>query len=400
MTEVLEGTTSRCPAARVRGVSKFYGGVRAVNDVTFDVASGELLTLLGPSGCGKTTIMRSIAGLERITHGEILLRDRVVSSASERIHIAPEKRDVGMVFQSYAIWPHMSVFENVAYPLRCRKVAKAEIESRVRHGLRLVEMEDFHARPATMLSGGQQQRVALARSMVMQPSVLLLDEPLCNLDAKLRAQMRSHIKDLQRKTGLTMIYVTHDQVEAMALSDRIIVMNRGVIEQVGVPEEVYERPQSEFVADFVGAINFFPGTIIEDGGTSGTIRVSTGSEVLACTLDGRISPVMGDRVLLMIRPEKLTVDDGTGRAPGLHQDCSAPVNTVRARVSSHTYCGDHCELGFEGRDFALKAMLPSAISPEVGQEAVIAFSARDLHLLPSANGVAPRERADVSLTEA
>jgi ABC-type Fe3+/spermidine/putrescine transport system ATPase subunit len=177
-------------------------------------------------------------------------------------------------------------------------------------------------------------------------------------------------------------------------------MNRGVIEQVGVPEEVYERPQSEFVADFVGAINFFPGTIIEDGGASGTIRVSTGSEVLACTLDGRTSPAMGDRVLLMIRPEKLTVDDGTGRAPGLHQDYSAPVNTVRARVSSHTYCGDHCELGFEGRDFALKAMLPSAISPEVGQEAVIAFSARDLHLLPAGSGSVSCGRVPAAMSEA
>jgi ABC-type Fe3+/spermidine/putrescine transport system ATPase subunit len=292
------------------------------------------------------------------------------------------------------------VFENVAYPLRCRKVAKPEIEVRVREGLRLVDMEDFHDRPATMLSGGQQQRVALARSMVMQPSVLLLDEPLCNLDAKLRAQMRSHIKDLQRKTGLTMVYVTHDQVEAMALSDRIIVMNRGVIEQVGAPEEVYERPQSEFVADFVGAINFFPGTIVEEGGANGTIRVSTGAEGLACTLDGRASPTMGDRVLLMIRPEKLTVDDGSGRAPGLLHDSDAPVNSVRARMSSHTYCGDHCELGFEGRDFHLKAMLPSAISPVVGQEAVIAFSARDLHLLPAGAGAVRRGPAAASVPEA
>jgi ABC-type Fe3+/spermidine/putrescine transport system ATPase subunit len=261
-------------------------------------------------------------------------------------------------------------------------------------------MEDFHDRPATLLSGGQQQRVALARSMVMQPSVLLLDEPLCNLDAKLRAQMRSHIKDLQRKTGLTMVYVTHDQVEAMALSDRIIVMNRGVIEQVGVPEDVYERPQSEFVADFVGAINFFPGTIVEEGGANGTIRVSTGSEVLACTLDGRVSPAMGDRVLLMIRPEKLTVDDGSGRAPALLHDSDAPVNSVRARMSSHTYCGDHCELGFEGRDFHLKAMLPSSISPAVGQEAVIAFSARDLHLLPAGAGAVRCGQATASVPEA
>lgn len=384
-----DGSLMTAPAARVSGVSKYFGAFCAVDDVSFDVAPGEILTLLGPSGCGKTTIMRSIAGLEKISAGEIGLRDRIVSSAIERIHVPPEKRDVGMVFQSYAIWPHMTVFENVAYPLRCRKVPVAEIRTRVHEGLRLVEMEDFEARPATMLSGGQQQRVALARSMVMQPSVLLLDEPLCNLDAKLRAQMRSHIKDLQRKTGLTMIYVTHDQIEAMALSDRIIVMNKGRIEQVGPPDEVYERPKSEFVADFVGAINFFPGTVVEVAGASGIIRVSTGTEILACSLDGQPSPKLGERVLLMIRPEKLTVDAGAGHVSTAFHDPDVPLNALNARVSGSTYCGDHCELEFEGRDFMLKAVAPSAVSPAVGSATRIKFSAADLHLLPAG-------RADLS----
>ena len=382
MPKTQQVTPSECPAARVRGVSKFYGSVRAVNDVTFDVASGELLTLLGPSGCGKTTIMRSIAGLERITRGEILLRDRVMSSAAERIHIAPEKRDVGMVFQSYAIWPHMSVFENVAYPLRCRKVAKPEIETRVREGLCLVEMEDFHDRPATMLSGGQQQRVALARSMVMQPSVLLLDEPLCNLDAKLRAQMRSHIKDLQRKTGLTMVYVTHDQVEAMALSDRIIVMNRGVIEQVGVPEEVYERPQSEFVADFVGAINFIWGDVVEVRPEHNLLRVSSGSEILACALNDNACPSIGTRVLLMIRPEKITVM--AAHAPFSNSDCHGMgiVNKIKAAVKVNTYCGDHRELNVAAADFCARVIAANTVVAEKGGEVRLEFSAQDLHLLP------------------
>jgi iron(III) transport system ATP-binding protein len=386
MSQGNQGTQSELPAARIQGVSKYYGSVCAVDTVNFEVASGELLTLLGPSGCGKTTIMRSIAGLEKISAGKIWLKDRVVSSAVERVHVAPEKRDVGMVFQSYAIWPHMTVFENVAYPLRCRRVEKQETRKRVQEGLALVEMESFEDRPATMLSGGQQQRVALARSIVMQPSVLLLDEPLCNLDAKLRSQMRVHIKDLQRKTGLTMIYVTHDQVEAMALSDRIIVMNKGKIEQVGAPEEVYERPRSEFVADFVGAINFFPGKVVETGARDGIIRVSTGNEVLACLLDGLRSPALGDHVLLMIRPEKLSIDDGTGRIAAMLHEPGAPLNTLGATVSSNIYCGDHCELGFEGRDFALKAVAPSAVSPMIGAAVRLAFSARDLHLLPVGAG--------------
>src|SRR5579863_6016051 len=184
-------------AARVRDVAKRFADVSAVDDVSFDVKPGELLTLLGPSGCGKTTTMRAIAGLEQIDAGEILIEDKVVSSAARGIHIAPERRDVGMVFQSYAIWPHMTVFENVAYPLRCRRVARRELQERVEAVLNLVQMSGFEGRPATLLSGGQQQRVALARALVMQPAILLLDEPLSNLDAKLRVHMRAQIKELQ-----------------------------------------------------------------------------------------------------------------------------------------------------------------------------------------------------------
>jgi iron(III) transport system ATP-binding protein len=363
-------------------VSKHYNGVLAVNNVSFDVAQGELLTLLGPSGCGKTTTMRSIAGLEKISSGEIFLKDRVVSSIPKRIHLTPEKRDVGMVFQSYAIWPHMTVFENVAYPLRCRKFKKDEIVRRVREGLKLVEMEAYEDRPATKLSGGQQQRVALARSMVMQPSVLLLDEPLCNLDAKLRGQMRTHIKELQQQTGLTMIYVTHDQAEAMALSDRIIVMNGGVIEQVGSPESIYERPQSEFVADFVGAINFIWGNVVEVKPEQSLLRVATGSDTLACVLNGNSCPDVGARVLLMVRPEKITVVPAN--APSVGGECHgvAEINKIRATVKMNTYCGDHRELSVATADFSVRIIAANTLSVPKGGDVRLEISAQDVHLLP------------------
>jgi iron(III) transport system ATP-binding protein len=376
------GRNSPVPAARVCGLSKLYNGVLAVNNVSFDVAEGELLSLLGPSGCGKTTTMRSIAGLEKINKGEIYLKDRVVSSIPKRIHLTPEKRDVGMVFQSYAIWPHMTVFENVAYPLRCRKIDKAEIRRRVREGLELVEMEAYEDRPATKLSGGQQQRVALARSMVMQPSVLLLDEPLCNLDAKLRGQMRTHIKKLQEQTGLTMIYVTHDQVEAMALSDRIIVMNGGVIEQTGTPEEIYEKPHSEFVADFVGAINLIWGNVVEVRAGDNLLHVSIGSETLACVLNGNACPPVGARVLLALRPEKINVVSAQSHCGSGDFHGSAEINRVAATVCMNTYCGDHRELSVAGPDFSARIIASNTLSVEKGGRVQLEFSAQDVHLLP------------------
>jgi len=368
---------SGVPAASLQGVSKLYGEVRAVNDVSFEVAPGELLTLLGPSGCGKTTTMRALAGLEKISSGEIFLKDRLVSSAPRAMHVSPEKRGVGMVFQSYAIWPHMTVFENVAYPLQCRKMARPEIRRRVRDGLKLVEMDALEQRPATQLSGGQQQRVALARAMVMEPAVMLLDEPLSNLDAKLRVHMRAHIKDLQQRTGLTMIYVTHDQVEAMVLSDRIVVMNAGMVEQIGSPEEIYERPRSQFVADFVGAINLIWANVIAADPRQNLLRVSTGGETLACALEGEPCPATGARVLLMIRPEKIAVSSlgGEIETPGM--------NRLAAEVTANTYCGDHRELSLAAQDFAVKVLAPNTVAAQTGATVRLEFSAHDLRLIPN-----------------
>lgn len=235
-----------------KNVGKAYpGGVFAVRDFTLTVNDGEFVSFLGPSGCGKTTTLRMIAGLEKNTHGQILIGQEIVSDPLQKIFLPPEKRRVGMVFQSYAVWPHMDVFENVAYPLRIAKKSKAETEERVLKMLEIVELNGYEKRLPNQLSGGQQQRVALARGLVMQPRVLLLDEPLSNLDAKLREKMRRDIREIQKALKLTVVYVTHDQVEANTMSDRIVVMKDGNILQVGTPAEVKSNPANQFVSEFI-----------------------------------------------------------------------------------------------------------------------------------------------------
>jgi iron(III) transport system ATP-binding protein len=248
---------------RVSGLKKRFqteqrAGVTAVNDVSFEVETGKLLTLLGPSGCGKTTTLRAIAGLEEPDDGEIQLGSSVVFSGSKGVSVPSNRRRVGMVFQSYAIWPHMTVFQNVAYPLEGGGVSRNKTRERVARVLGLVGLEDVLDRPAPFLSGGQQQRVALARALVAEPEVLLLDEPLSNLDAKLREQMRVELRAIQQRVGLTAVYVTHDQTEALAISDVIAVMSEGRLVEYGSPGEIYDRPKSRFAAEFIGAANVVP----------------------------------------------------------------------------------------------------------------------------------------------
>ncbi|WP_234816093.1 ABC transporter ATP-binding protein [Mycolicibacterium agri] len=278
--------------------------VVAVDNVDFDIRTNEFFTLLGPSGCGKTTTLRCIAGLETPTSGSVELGGTVV--VSERAVVPTHKRDIGMVFQDYAIWPHMSVFDNVAFPLRMgRRLRKTEIQERVEEALQLVNMREYIDRRSTQLSGGQQQRLSLARALVRRPRVLLLDEPLSNLDAKLREQMRSELRLIQQKIGVTTVFVTHDQVEALSLSSRIAVMKEGRVVQLGTPRDVYMKPNCEFVAEFVGSTTFLPGRVTGQAVTC--TMVDTAVAELRCAPNTDVSA--DDEVLVAVRPEALTVTD-------------------------------------------------------------------------------------------
>jgi iron(III) transport system ATP-binding protein len=326
---------------RATGLVKTFGAVTAVNDLSFEARAGEFLTLLGPSGCGKTTTLRLVAGLERPDRGEIYVGDRLISSASSRLFVPPERRGMGMVFQSYAIWPHMTVFENVAFPLQELRVSRAEIRERVMTILSTVGLGELHARPAPMLSGGQQQRVALARALVSNPEVLLLDEPLSNLDARLREEMRFELREMQARLGITSIFVTHDQAEAMTLSDRIVVMNAGRIEQEGSPEDVYQRPSTRFVMDFLGRANHLPARIQK--ADDGAWWPSWTSAAFACRWSG---PRPGDRARRCSwrfgrRPSRPCAADGDG----------AWVGVVRSSV----YVSGHVEYVVEIGNFTVRA---------------------------------------------
>ncbi len=272
--------------------------VTAVHNVSLDIQKGELVTLLGPSGCGKTTTLRMIAGFEFPTRGNIILDGQEINS------LPPHKRDMSMVFQSYAIFPHLNVFENIAYGLNVQHLSKTEIKQRVNRVLDLVHLEDYGDRAPTQLSGGQQQRVALARALIMEPKVLLMDEPLSNLDAKLREEMRTEIRRIQKEMNITSVYVTHDQIEAMTLSDRIVVMNLGVIEQIGTPVEMYRYPASRFVANFIGRANFVSGIVQEQ--KDHTLVVKALGEVINLR-DVRLAFMKQEEVSLIVRPEMIRI---------------------------------------------------------------------------------------------
>jgi iron(III) transport system ATP-binding protein len=287
----------------IRGLSKSYGGdarLAAVADLSLDIADGEFVTLLGPSGCGKTTTLRLIAGFIAPDAGTIHADGRLLSSPGRVV--PPEERGMGMVFQNYAVWPHRTVFENVVFGLKLRRVAVAEARERVKRTLALVNLTGLEDRFPGALSGGQQQRVALARSLVVEPKILLLDEPLSNLDAKLREHMREELKHLQRRTGITFVYVTHDQSEALALSDRIAVIHGGRLQQLGPPQEVYARPASRAVADFMGLINLVPATVVAREGGRGRLRTPAG---WMTTLDVPATAEPGQRVEIAVRPENI-----------------------------------------------------------------------------------------------
>jgi iron(III) transport system ATP-binding protein len=293
----------------LENLRKDFDETVAVRDLSLTVLDGEFVTLLGPSGCGKTTSLRMIAGFIEPTQGRITIGDQVVSDITRKVFIPPEKRGIGMVFQSYAVWPHMNVFDNVAYPLKIAHTPKDELLRRVQEALDQVKLTGLGERYPHQLSGGQQQRVALARAVVMNPKVMLLDEPLSNLDAKLREQMRLELKELQAETAMTIIFVTHDQLEAIVLADRIVVMSEGVVEQIGTPQEIYQQPASKFVADFIGVANFIPCR------RSGHQLRLADSSAIELPLE---SPAdFGEDVVLVVRPEDIQMKTGQEGIPGV-----------------------------------------------------------------------------------
>jgi len=321
------------PFIEIRNLDKTFGGFHALKAVSLDIAEKEFVTFLGPSGCGKTTMLRTLAGFLTPDRGTVAVAGRLLSSPQGVV--PPERRRMGMVFQNYAVWPHMTVLENVAFGLRIAKVDRRQMQERVTRVLAAVGLTGLEARHPGQLSGGQQQRVALARSLVVEPSILLLDEPLSNLDAKLRERMRVELKALQRRMGLTFVYVTHDQAEAMALSDRIVVFNQGAVQQIGAPREIYERPANLFVADFMGLVNRLPAILIEQ--VQGTARVRVGRHELYATI-GPDAAAGSGAVTLVIRPEAIRLGDG-----------AAGDNRLAGTIADATFLGNiidyHVDIG-------------------------------------------------------
>ena len=340
---------------------------RAVDDLSLTIEHGEFFTLLGPSGCGKTTTLRSIAGLETPDSGEIELLGRPVYSSRTRRNVPVNERQIGMVFQSYAIWPHMSVFENVAFPLRVtarrHRKSRTEITDAVQRALEVVELDRFASRSATQLSGGQQQRLALARAMVARPEVVLVDEPLSNLDAKLRDTMRVELKRLQSVSGFTAVYVTHDQTEALAMSSRIAVMNAGIVQQVGAPREIYEHPANEFVASFIGRMNFLSATVAGDRDADGLQAADAGFGVLTCARSADELPV-GSTTTLCVRPEGVQLLEPSTR----------PGTIKGGSVRSAQFLGDTTEYLIRVGDTMLTARSDAAAPFRRGDEVDLQFT--------------------------
>ena len=301
----------------LKGISKVFGKLRAVDDVSLEIGDGDFFTLLGPSGCGKTTLLRVIAGFYTPDKGEVVFGDRIMND------VPPHRRETGMVFQNYALFPHLTVWENIAYGLRVRKVGRAEMDARIGEMIRSVRLEGLEKRFPSQLSGGQQKRVALARALVISPQILLMDEPLSNLDAKLRVAMREEIRRIQKELGITTIYVTHDQEEAMAVSDRIAILNLGRLEQLGSPAEIYFRPRSRFAADFMGGSNILELRVLSYDDAASTLRAETGG----ATLSLKAPRPAGERAYLSVRPEWVRLVDESGE------------DVIEGTVESTTFLG-------------------------------------------------------------
>ena len=356
---------------RLEGISKSYGNQQVVRDVSLRIRQGEFFTFLGPSGCGKTTLLRMIAGFVEPDEGSIYLDDQRVNQ------VPPWRRDVGMVFQNYALWPHMTVLENVAFGLRERKVPRSEVKSRVAKALEQVDLKGTEGRRPSQLSGGQQQRVALARTLIIQPRVLLLDEPLSNLDARLRVEMRLELLKLQREIGLTTIYVTHDQEEALAMSNRIAVIHQGQVIQEGVPREIYEQPANDFIAGFVGQSNLINGKILNITKDQIVVELADRSRLDTYRPANFDAVQAGDRVLLSLRPEAIELSAKDFRLHGW--------NGIEGKILAAAYQGASIEYQIAALGGALKARMTNPKGTRQFQrddEVTLTFAREDVMIVP------------------
>jgi iron(III) transport system ATP-binding protein len=373
------------PEVRVSQLSKVFGEVPVLNDITFTIEDGEFFTLLGPSGCGKSTTLNCIAGLEDPTSGSITVGTTPFVDTARKLNVPPEERNLGMVFQSYALWPHMTIEQNLAMPLNIRRVPRAEKSQRIHEVLDKVGLAHLRDRYPHQLSGGQQQRVALARALVYSPGVLLLDEPLSNLDAKLREQARAWLKRLQVDLGITTVYVTHDQDEALSLSDRIAVMFDGHMAQIGTPTEVYQRPASAHVAAFVGSCNFLIGRVVTPSATSATVRLDSSGMIVAVATPTAVKA--GDEVTIAIRPERLTITPKDATTTG--------ANVLDTVVLTRAYVGNRYEYGLK-----LGNIVVQVVSPNGGLdgEVRLVFNPEDALVYPGAT--IPSQEAQELMTVA
>lgn len=372
--EYIKAESPKKDILRLEQITKNFGNNKVVDALSLNIQEGEIFTLLGPSGCGKTTTLRQIAGLEQPDSGKIYFRDTLLVSPSDKINMSPHKRKMGMVFQSYAIWPHLNVFETVAYPLRARNVKNAEIKRRVMETLELVGLNGKEHRAGPALSGGQQQRVAVARALVYEPDILLLDEPFSNLDVKLREQMRIELKLLQRRIGVTVILVTHDQMEALSFSDRIAIMNQGKIEQLGTPKQLYEKPQTVFARDFIGKNITLEAEIesVERGLVK--VIVGKGKGTVLCAQNNYVpQPSKGQKVVVSIRPEDIVVN-----ASGSEAD----HNFLEGEIDALLFIGDRYECHVKIGDEAILGYVPRNQNLEEGSNVRLYFPLEGLSVWP------------------
>jgi len=361
---------------KITNLSKSFdadaGEVHAVRGIDFEVKEGSFFTLLGPSGCGKTTTLRCVAGLEKPDSGEIMIDDQVVVSSAGKIFVPPYQREIAMVFQSYAIWPHMNVYDNVAFPLtQIKNLTRKKIAEKVKKALSMVQLDGLEKRPAPQLSGGQQQRLALARALAKEPKLILLDEPLSNLDAKLREEMRFEIKKLLRSLHMTALYVTHDQQEALVLSDLIAVMLEGKIIEINAPKEIYNNPRNAFSAGFIGTNNFFKGRVCDDhvGGQNTIVETQVGK--VACFMSAGASS--GDKVILAIRPEDIQIHNNKP---------DAVTNVLEAKIQDIAFLGDIVDCRVVVKEKIVNVRLTHKTELREGETIFVELPSESLQLLP------------------